>query len=48
MRITFLSIQRGETTVDEEFKASTQRATGDTFTAPPAADGTIPVGGESA
>jgi hypothetical protein len=53
MRVTFLSIQRGETTVDEEFQSSQTRASSATFAPHSQSDATteadtLPVGGESA
>ena len=51
MRVTFLSIQRGETTVDEEFQSSQTRASSATFAPHSQSDATseaetLPVGGE--
>ena len=51
MRVTFLSIQRGETTVDEEFQPSQTRASSATFAPHSQSDvtteaDTLPVGGE--
>lgn len=51
MRVTFLSIQRGETTVDEEFQLSQTRASSATFAPHSQSDatteaGTFPVGGD--
>ncbi len=53
MRVTFLSIQRGETTVDEEFQSSQTRASSATFAPHSQSDATseadtLPVGGEGA
>lgn len=52
MRVTFLSIQRGETTVDEEFQSSQTRASSATFAPHSQSDATseaetLPVGGEA-
>ncbi len=52
MRVTFLSIQRGETTVDEEFQSSQTRASSATFaphsqSAATSEADTLPVGGEA-